>query len=131
MNRRVIAVLVAVVLAIAGAGLVINYVRGSDARAIADAKAVPVYVAEQLVPSGTTLKDAVRTELGAAYRAAFAAQARTDDPADADLRATLLLAWLLGLGQIRAEIGAGDDRQAVAHVLRAARVLLDGPPPNA
>lgn len=63
MNRRVIAVLVAVVLAIAGAGLVINYVRGSDARAVADAKAVPVYVAEQFVPSGTTLKDAVRTEL--------------------------------------------------------------------
>lgn len=81
--------------------------------------------------SGGTPAETVRTELGAAYRAAFAAQARTDDPAEADLRATLLLAWLLGLGQVRAEIGAGGDRGAVAHVLRAARVLLDGPTPDA
>ncbi|MBW0117504.1 TetR/AcrR family transcriptional regulator [Pseudonocardia abyssalis] len=69
--------------------------------------------------------EAVRTELGAAYRSAFAALAATDDPVDADLRATLLLAWLLGLGQARPEI-AGGEKALVAHVLRGARALLSG-----
>ena len=63
MNRRIIAVLVAVLLAVGGAALVINYVRGADARAIADNQPVKVFVAEQLIPAGTTLKDAQRTEL--------------------------------------------------------------------
>lgn len=63
MNRRVIAVLVAVLLAVSGAALVINYVQGADERAVAGAQPVPVFVAEQLVPAGTTLKDALRTEL--------------------------------------------------------------------
>ncbi|WP_338748799.1 Flp pilus assembly protein CpaB [Janibacter alittae] len=63
MNRRVIAVLVAVLLAVVGAALVINYVRGADQRAVADAQPIPVYVASQVVPAGTTLKDALRSEL--------------------------------------------------------------------
>lgn len=69
--------------------------------------------------------EAVRAELGTAYRAAFAALARTADPVEADLRASLLLAWLLGLSQTRAEI-AGSDEAVVGHVLRGARALLDG-----
>lgn len=63
MNRRFVAVVIAIVLAIAGAALVINYVRGADARAIADQQPAKVYVAAQLIPAGTTLKDAQRTEL--------------------------------------------------------------------
>lgn len=63
MNRRVIAVLVAVLLAVVGAALVIYYVRGADERAVADAQPIPVYVAEQVIPAGTTLKDALRSEL--------------------------------------------------------------------
>lgn len=63
MNRRVIAVLVAVLLAVVGAALVINYVRGADERAVAGATPVPVYVAQEAVPVGTALKDALRTEL--------------------------------------------------------------------
>lgn len=63
MNRRFVAVLVAILLAIAGAALVINYVRGADARAVAAQQPVKVYVAEKLIPAGTTLKDAQRTEL--------------------------------------------------------------------
>ena len=63
MNRRFVAVLVAILLAIAGSVLEINYVRGADARAIAAQQPVKVYVAEKLVPAGTTLKDAQRTEL--------------------------------------------------------------------
>jgi AcrR family transcriptional regulator len=69
--------------------------------------------------------EAVRTELGTAYRAAFAALAGTADPVEADLRASLLLAWLLGLSQTRTEI-AGSDEAVTGHVLRGARALLDG-----
>ena len=63
MNRRFVAVLVAILLAIAGSVLVINYVRGADARAIAAQQPVKVYVAAKPIPAGTTLKDAQRTEL--------------------------------------------------------------------
>lgn len=86
--------------------------------------------------SGGTAAEAVRTRLGTAYSTAFAGLARTDDPADARLRADLLLAWLLGIGQLRTEhghaalgCGAGPD-DVVPHVLRAARALLDGRPEN-
>ncbi|WP_353357180.1 RcpC/CpaB family pilus assembly protein [Intrasporangium sp. DVR] len=61
---------IATLLAIAGAALVINYVRGADARAIADQQPAKVYVAAQVIPAGTTLKDAQRTELIAETRVA-------------------------------------------------------------
>lgn len=63
MNRRVLAVLVAVLLAIGGGALVVLYAKNADARAIAQAQPEPVYVAQKLVPAGTTLKDAERTQL--------------------------------------------------------------------
>lgn len=63
MNRRIVAVLAALVLALAGGALIINYVRNADARAVAAQQPVKVYVAQKLVPAGTTLKDAERTEL--------------------------------------------------------------------
>lgn len=82
--------------------------------------------------SGGTAAEEVRERLGAAYTDAFAGLARTDDPVDARLRAELLLAWLLGLGQLRGEFGHAADRaHAIPHVLRAARVLLDGGTPDA
>jgi pilus assembly protein CpaB len=73
MNRRVIAVLVAVVLAVLGGALVINYVRSADARALAAQQPVKVYVAEKLIPAGTTLKDAERTQLFVETRVAASA----------------------------------------------------------
>lgn len=63
MNRRVLAVFVAVLLAIAGAALVIFYAQNADKRAIAEAQPTTVYVAQKLIASGTTLKDAQRTQL--------------------------------------------------------------------
>ena len=63
MKRRVIAIVAAVALAIAGAGLILGYVKGADSRALAGAQPVYVYVADKMVPAGTTLKDAQRTEL--------------------------------------------------------------------
>lgn len=63
MNRRVLAIFVAVLLAITGAGLVLVYAKNADKRAIADAQPTKIYVAEKLIPSGTTLKDAERSGL--------------------------------------------------------------------
>lgn len=81
--------------------------------------------------SGGREADAVRTELGTAYSRAFAALAGTDDPADAAVRADLLLAWLLGIAQLRSVLRTGsllggDDAAVTAHLLRAARALLHG-----
>lgn len=63
MNRRILAVLLAVALAVAGGALVITYARNADARAIAAESPVRVYVAQKLIPVGTSLKDAARLEM--------------------------------------------------------------------
>ncbi len=63
MNRRVLAIFVAVLLAIIGATLVITYAKNADQRAIANAQPTKVYLAQKLIPSGMTLKDAQRTGL--------------------------------------------------------------------
>ena len=63
MNRRILAVIIATVLALGGGALVLNYARSADARAIAQAQPTKVYVAQKLIPAGTSLKDAQRTEL--------------------------------------------------------------------
>lgn len=70
----------------------------------------------------------MRERLGTAYAAVFAGLARTDDPADARLRVDLLLAWLLGIGQLRAEPGGpGLGHAAVPHVLRRPTHCLTDP----
>lgn len=53
MNRRIIAVLAAVVLAAVGAGAVLLYVRSADSRAVAGKQARTVLVAEKQIPAGT------------------------------------------------------------------------------
>src|SRR3954462_4427659 len=63
MNRRIIAIVVALALAVLGGALVIIYARNADARAIAAESPAPVWVAQQPIPAGTTLKDAQRTGL--------------------------------------------------------------------
>jgi AcrR family transcriptional regulator len=79
--------------------------------------------------TGEQVGEEVREGLAAAYSAAFAAQAATDDAHDAGVRGELLLAWLLGLSLTRSVLVDGplSDADAVrAHMLRAARALLDG-----
>ncbi len=63
MNRRVIAVVVSVLLALVGTAAVSAYVHGADARALAGQQVVQVYVAAKMVPAGTTLQDAVDSGL--------------------------------------------------------------------
>lgn len=78
---------------------------------------------------------ALRDELEPRWAEAFARLAATDDPADAHLRAELLLAWLLGIGLLRSVISTrpmadADPGAIAAHVERAAAALLGtGPPP--
>ncbi len=65
MRRRLIAALVALVLAAAGAVVLLAYVRAADARALAGVQTVDVLVVDELVPEGTPageLADLVRVE---------------------------------------------------------------------
>ena len=69
----------------------------------------------------------IRIRLCSAYSTAFASLVDTDDPADAEVRADLLLAWLLGIALNRSVLHAGplhDPRVVKDHVMRAATILL-------
>jgi pilus assembly protein CpaB len=59
MGRRMMAVFAALVVGLIGVAAVLFYASGADARAVADQRPQTVYVAQQLVPSGTTAADAV------------------------------------------------------------------------
>ena len=59
MGRRVLAILVAAVLALLGALLVFTYAKNADNRAVAGQQPKAVYVTKSVLPAGTTLKDAL------------------------------------------------------------------------
>jgi pilus assembly protein CpaB len=59
MNRRVLAVVVAVVLAFVGTAAVAAYVRGADRRAVEGQETVDVFVTAKDLPAGTTAQRAV------------------------------------------------------------------------
>ncbi len=63
MGRRILAISAAVVIALVGAVLVLLYARSADERALAAQSPTDVYVSSQAVPAGTSLRDAVRTDL--------------------------------------------------------------------
>lgn len=76
---------------------------------------------------------AVRVELAGAFTEAFAEQAAgAADRADAELRAELVLTWLLGLSLVQpllpgGAVGRADPDTVLDHVTRAARTLLEAP----
>lgn len=53
MRTRIIALVIAAVLAVVGGVVLVNYVRGADQRAAGDAELVDVLVVQQEVPAGT------------------------------------------------------------------------------
>lgn len=59
MGRRVIAVLAAMLIGLLGVAAVMIYASGADARAVADQQPQTVYVAQAVVPAGTSAADAV------------------------------------------------------------------------
>ncbi len=63
MGRRIIAIFAAALVALIGVASVLLYARGADARAVQGQQPTSVFVASAVVPSGTTIKDAVRTGL--------------------------------------------------------------------
>ncbi len=77
--------------------------------------------------TGASAADAVRVEIGTAYREVFAGLATGARPGlapeDALLRADLVLAWLQGIGELRPQ---GDPAVVATHVVRAANALLTG-----
>lgn len=58
MNRRIVAIIVAVLLAVLGTTAVLIYVNKADARAMEGQEPVTVLVAKEAIPAGTTAKDA-------------------------------------------------------------------------
>lgn len=70
MKRRITAVALALVLAIAGFGLVFNYVHGADARAVESQNPVTAFIVRKLIPAGTSLEEAKRQGLIAATKVA-------------------------------------------------------------
>ncbi len=66
MRRRLLAAFAALVLLVAGTLVLLAYVRGADARALAGTRTVEVLVVNELIPQGTPgseLADLVRTEV--------------------------------------------------------------------
>ena len=63
MGRRSLAILAATLIALLGVVSVLLYANRADARAVAGQQPKTVFVTTALLPSGTTLKDAVRTGL--------------------------------------------------------------------
>lgn len=66
MKRRILAALAALVLLVGGIVVLVAYVRGADARALAGVRTVEVLVADELIPAGTSgdeIAELVRTEL--------------------------------------------------------------------
>jgi pilus assembly protein CpaB len=59
MGRRVMAVLAAVVVGLIGVVAVLVYASGANSRAVADQRPQTVFIAQALVPSGTSAADAV------------------------------------------------------------------------
>lgn len=57
MSRRILAAVAAVVLLVAGAGVLVAYVNGADARALAGVRTVDVLVADAVIPEGTPAAD--------------------------------------------------------------------------
>jgi pilus assembly protein CpaB len=57
MRRRILAAVAAVVLLVAGAGVLVAYVNGADARALAGVRTVEVLVADAVIPAGTPAAD--------------------------------------------------------------------------
>jgi pilus assembly protein CpaB len=63
LRRRLLTVVLAVLLALLGTGAVLAYVRQANNRALQGQKAVTVLVAQQVIPSGTSARQAEREGL--------------------------------------------------------------------
>ncbi|MFR9801052.1 TetR family transcriptional regulator [Pseudonocardia sp. RS010] len=94
-----------------------------------DSADVALFLATLRSAGNTDAAATVREELRVAYGGTLARLVATDDPADAELRAELALAWLLGIALLRKVIrsdavAAADPDTVVGHVTRAVEALF-------
>ncbi|GIF49304.1 pilus assembly protein CpaB [Asanoa ferruginea] len=131
MNRRIIAVFAAVVVAAAGAVAVLLYVRSADSRAVAGKQARTVLVAEKQIPAGTTgraLRDG-----GYLRQTRMPAETLPEDTlgaVEADLdalvttapvqRGQLVLRTMFGTAVNRSGIAIPDGKLAIAAKVKSA-----------
>ena len=129
MRRRLLAAIAALVLLVAGTLVLLAYVRGADARALAGTRTVEVLVADELIPEGTAgseLAGLVRTEV---LPAKAALQGRVTDLSSlADLVSTVDLQP--GEQLLTSRFESPDERQAPGTVevpegLQEVSVLLE------
>ena len=63
MGRRILAIVVAAVLALVGGVMVLLYARNADARAVAANSPKTVYTSSLQIPAGTSIRDALRLQM--------------------------------------------------------------------
>ncbi len=63
MKARVAVIIAAALVALVGVGALVLYAQGANSRAVAGARPQQVYVADTVVPAGTSLQDAVTQKL--------------------------------------------------------------------
>ena len=63
MGRRILAIIVAAVLALIGGVMVLLYARNADARAVAAASPRTVFTSSLAIPAGTSIRDAIRLKM--------------------------------------------------------------------
>jgi len=63
MGRRILAIVVAAVLALLGGVMVLLYARNADQRAVSAATPKTVYTSSLLIPAGTSIRDALRLKM--------------------------------------------------------------------
>ncbi|WP_181782598.1 TetR/AcrR family transcriptional regulator [Pseudonocardia pini] len=95
----------------------------------ADSEESTLFLAALRSAGNSDAAETVRSELRAAYGGTLAALVDSDEPADAELRAELVLAWLLGISLLRTVIrsealAAAEPDVVVDHVSRAVGTLL-------
>lgn len=63
MGRRILAIIVAAVLALVGGVMVLLYARNADQRAVSAASPKTVYTSSLQIPAGTSIRDALRLQM--------------------------------------------------------------------
>lgn len=132
MGRRILAIGAAVLLAIVGAALVLVYALRADQRALEGQQPERVYVVNETVPAGTSLKEALRLELiepTQVARAGLPAGAlQTVDPSNQELLAlTDLPIGTYVLGTSFGEQPLGEKAIEVPEGMLAVSVELSDP----
>jgi pilus assembly protein CpaB len=134
MQSRVLAILIAVVLALVATAALVTYVNGADRRAIADQQPVVVLVADKPIPAGTSGEDAQTKKLivakqiprGSAVAGAFRSWSQLEGKSaavDIAKGEQLLPTRWLGAGEVegRGLLPIPDDSQALSIGLDATR----------